>query len=226
MPYLVLGIALAIGLILIGRGVSQTNPKVVLSVLKWAAAVAGAASLLFLTVEGRGGIALAVALVLGPALLRWRALSRMARSWRGPRPGQSSDVETRYLRMSLDHDSGALHGLVIDGRFRGSRLDELSLAQLIELLRECRLDDAASVSVLEAYIDRVHGPGWRTSSAGDTGAMSRAEAYEILGLAPGASPERIKEAHRRLMRQHHPDHGGSTFFAARINQAKDLLLDQ
>jgi len=55
-------------------------------------------------------------------------------------------------------------------------------------------------------------------------AMSREEAWEVLGLEPGASPEAIKEAHRRLMRQSHPDHGGSTWIAARLNQARDLLL--
>ena len=44
------------------------------------------------------------------------------------------------------------------------------------------------------------------------------------GLHPGASEADIKEAHRRLMRGAHPDAGGSDWLAARINQARDILL--
>ncbi|MDR3529173.1 MAG: DnaJ domain-containing protein [Rhodopila sp.] len=57
-----------------------------------------------------------------------------------------------------------------------------------------------------------------------SGAMSREEAYEVLGLHPGASKTEIREAHRRLMRGAHPDAGGSDWLAARINQARDILL--
>ena len=56
------------------------------------------------------------------------------------------------------------------------------------------------------------------------GAMSRAEALEVLGLKPGATPAEVKAAHRRLMQGAHPDHGGSDWLAARINQARDVLI--
>jgi len=56
------------------------------------------------------------------------------------------------------------------------------------------------------------------------GAMSRTQAYAILGLAPGATPAQIRDAHRRLIRANHPDRGGSTWIAAQLNQARDLLL--
>ena len=54
--------------------------------------------------------------------------------------------------------------------------------------------------------------------------MTRAEALDVLGLDDGASEQDIKDAHHRLIGGLHPDHGGSTYLAAKINQAKDVLL--
>lgn len=69
--------------------------------------------------------------------------------------------------------------------------------------------------------------GERTASFGSTnGKMSRDEAYRVLGLAPGATREKIIEAHRRLIQKVHPDRGGSDYLAAKLNQAKDILLNR
>jgi DnaJ-domain-containing protein 1 len=95
------------------------------------------------------------------------------------------------------------------------------------------------VPVLEAFLDRQFGPDWREeaaagpgsgdrssgSQAGGTGRMTVEEAYSMLGLQPGADAESIKQAHRRLMMKLHPDHGGSDYIAAKLNEAKDLLLN-
>ncbi|HEY4136402.1 MAG TPA: DnaJ domain-containing protein [Alphaproteobacteria bacterium] len=58
------------------------------------------------------------------------------------------------------------------------------------------------------------------------GGMSRADAYAVLGLTPGADEAAIREAHRRLMARVHPDKGGSDYLAAQINRARDVLLGQ
>lgn len=151
----------------------------------------------------------------------------------GPQAGQSSQVESRFVRMSLDHASGEIDGVILAGAFEGRRLSELTLAQAIALLRECRTQDEESARLVQAYLDRVHGADWQAQAGADSardagpsgaGAMTRGEAYAILGLEPGAGDPEIIAAHRRLMQKFHPDRGGSDYLAARINQAKDVLL--
>ncbi len=76
---------------------------------------------------------------------------------------------------------------------------------------------------------RGAGAGGAGTGAGEpprarSGAMTRQEAYQVLGLAPGASEADIRAAHHRLMRTAHPDTGGSDWLAARVNMARDVLL--
>ncbi len=147
-------------------------------------------------------------------------------------PGSTSSVRSRFFEMNLDHDSGAMRGTVLAGRLAGRNLDDLDDQALLELAGEIG-GDQESVALFEAYLDRRM-PGWRdhvegdgaagARGAADSGAMTDEEAYQILGLAPGASDREIRAAHRRLMMRMHPDQGGSTFLAAKINQAKDRLL--
>jgi hypothetical protein len=137
--------------------------------------------------------------------------------------GKTSEVNTDYIRMVLDHDTGEMYGEILASRFAGSKLSELSITELKELYTLIS-DDADSVNVLAAYLDRQH-PEWRENESGDTrDALSEQEALEILGLEPGASAADIKLAHRRIIQKLHPDRGGSTFLASQVNEAKDLLL--
>ncbi len=156
--------------------------------------------------------------------------------------GRHSSIRTRYLEMSLDHDSGAMDGEVREGPFQGQRLSALTLEQLLRMLELYQDSDERSAAVLTAFLEREH-PDWReqasASSAGwEEGdgqgqgrgassaahAMTRDDALAVLGLEPGAEPEQIRTAHRRLMQKLHPDRGGSDYLAAQINAAKALLL--
>ena len=148
--------------------------------------------------------------------------------------GRQSNVESRFLSMTLDHDSGEMRGRVLEGRFAGQTLAALTRDQLQELLAECDQEDEDSAALLRAYLERRYGGTWQTHEqpeadegapgSGFAGEMTQREAWEILGLEAGATEEQIISAHRRLMQKLHPDRGGSTYLAAKINQAKDLLL--
>lgn len=147
----------------------------------------------------------------------------------GPAKGQTSQVSSRFLRMTLEHDSGNMDGEILTGELRGKRLSDLDLHQLKKLLHQYRQQDDESSALLEAYLDRVYGEDWRDPGTEQgytisSGPMSEQEAREILGVTTKATEEEITYAHRRLMQKLHPDRGGSTYLAAKINQAKDLLL--
>jgi hypothetical protein len=152
-------------------------------------------------------------------------------NWGRRTEGQKSSVQTQMLSMELDHDSGDMDGEVLAGLFKGRRLNDMPLAQLLRLLEECQAATDQSANLLEAYLDRTHA-GWRTAAGSRAstgkppppGAMTREEAYAVLGLKPNSGEKEIRAAHRRLMKQYHPDHGGSDYLAAKINQAKDILV--
>jgi hypothetical protein len=184
----------------------------------------------------RAAAALVLAAALGLAALRLFALAlplavfgiglwRSGRPVAEPTPGQRSEVRTRGLAMTLDHDTGEMDGeVLLDGAFLGVRLSEMSQADLQALV--ARFDatgDEDSLSLLLAYLDRRRGPDPAEAPRPDAPAMSEAEAYRILGLPPGASLEEVRAAYRRLMKRVHPDLGGSSALAAMINAAKELL---
>ncbi len=238
MTYVLGGLFLLALLYAASRWFVRADPAQVATALKVAAITLAIVGVVLLVVVGRIGLVLMLAGLLMPLAIRWRNARRLAGMRTGDAPsastGGTSHVDTSYFAMTLDHDSGALDGEVRKGAQRGRLLSTLDLPTLLGLLADCG-DDAASQQVMTAYLDRHH-DGWREAaaprgdheySAGGTGAqpaLTRAEAFRILGLQPGADEAAIKEAHHRLMKKFHPDQGGSAWFAARINEARDLLI--
>ncbi len=241
--YLVLGVALLIGLLLLARWAAEAEPRQVLRTVLWTLGILGLVAGLALLWAGRYQLAwIALPALIGLAS-RWRQILSAIKAARGPRQGQASRVETRFLDMTLEHDTGVLAGVVREGSFEGARVEDLDLDDLLALWREVRAEDAQSTAVLEAYLDKVHGDAWRERAAGDgagaggseeaaqgpgggDGRMDAEEALAILGLERGASPEDIRKAYRKMMQKLHPDHGGSNYFAAKLNQAKRVLLGE
>ncbi len=234
--YLLLGVILLGLILLVAHGFVRVSPAHLAQGFRAFIAAFTMLASTGLLLSGRFGLAL---ITIAATVMAIRAL----RAGRGAglgafgaaRPGsRSSEVTTEMLQMQLDHATGDLEGEVLKGRFMGRDLASLGLSDLFELLAECQREDPRSVALLETYLDRRE-PDWRAhlgaedatdggARAAADGPMDEATAASILGLAPEASAAEIKAAHRRLMTKLHPDHGGSSYLAAQLNQAKDYLL--
>lgn len=207
----------------------------------------GIALLIILAVTGRLNWLVAIAAAMLPLLQRlvpllryvpfarqaYRHYQRHKTTTTSPPPGQNSTVNALYVVMTLNHSDGSIDGVIIKGPYRDRHLTELSMTQLLECLQQWQRDDTESARLLAAYLDHSYGETWRRTagpdsstdhSADDNHGMTEHEAIAILGLSLPVTREAIIAAHRRLMQKMHPDRGGSTYLAAKINQAKDLLL--
>jgi hypothetical protein len=236
---LLYGVAVLILVWLLAKLFAGANPRVLARLAKTGGGVAALGVAGLLMVRGRMDMAIFLGGV-GAWLLGWSATGPggIRFPWAdrgGPTPGVSSKVKSVLLEMELDHDSGAVAGRVTAGPYAGRSLDSLGMADLAALMRDCLARDPDGARLLEAYLDR-RSPGWREDAHRDgdagergapgAGAMTQQEAHDILGLQPGAGEEAIREAHRALMKRIHPDAGGTSGLAARVNQAKDVLLKQ
>ena len=211
------------------------------------AAVAGGICLILLAATGRlHWVAAAIGALLPflrrllsliiylPLLQRFTSRYKTGPTTANPSPGRTSDVESRYLRMSLNHDTGEVDGVILEGQNRGKRLGELEQEELLALFNELLSQDQESADLMQAYLDRIYGEAWYEwadtqrdnahQAATSSGDLSQEEALGILGLKPGADEHEIISAHRRLMQKLHPDRGGSDYLASKINKAKDALL--
>lgn len=214
---------------------AHANPATLAKFLKVAGGIVALVITGLLAIRGRIDIALLTG-SLGAWLLGWSRFTFPNPGTRAQRAyGSTSRVRSRLIEMKLDHDSGAMEGSVLAGAFAGQQLGVLNEAHLRDLLAECHASDADGVRLLEPYLDRRF-PHWREDARNEeqsradaqpaSGVMTPEEAYRILDLQPGATPDQIRQAHWSLMKKLHPDQGGSTYLAARVNQARDLLLNR
>jgi hypothetical protein len=214
------------------NGFAKADPKYLVKVMRPAGGILMLAAGAFLTVRGEPQVGIPLGLT-GLGFLGWGPFASTGWFQRTQKtPGQTSRVKAPFLEMELDHDTGAMRGTILAGRHQGASLDTLETSTLLGLLGEF---DADSRALLAAYLDRE--PGWREhaqegatawqgsgTGGGRASKMTEEEAYQILGLPPSASEQDISRAHRALMKKLHPDQGGSTYLAAQINEAKEVLL--
>jgi hypothetical protein len=230
MPEILIGILVLVLALWGARAFTGIDPHKLAPAVRYAGGLGALGGAVFLA--ARGLIALAVPLGLtGLGLLGWVPWGSTGFGRRGERSrGQTSQVRSAFVEMELDHDTGAMRGRILAGRYEGASLDALNPPTIAGFLPEI---DEESRALLIAYLDRRE-PSWRENAkdgaaagngrAAQSGKMTEEEAYQILGLQPGASAQDIGRAHRTLMKKLHPDQGGSTYLAARVNEAKDVLL--
>lgn len=188
-----------------------------------------------LTLTGRMhwvGAAITGAFVFLRQILPWiiRALPFLNKLREQNTQSGESSIQTNHLSATLDHGSGHIDGEIIEGPHKGWLLSELSIMQLEDLLTHYQAEDEESAELLEAYIDQRRQQAdqnteqQRTANRAASDQSARAEALAILGLDEGSMEEEVVSAHRSLIQKLHPDRGGNDFLAAKINQAKDILL--
>ncbi|HEY8006100.1 MAG TPA: DnaJ domain-containing protein [Methylocella sp.] len=217
------------------RAFAEANPAALALVIRRGGGGVALAAALLLLLRGRFDMALGLG-GLGAWLLGMRNGSLFQMFRPGARQGRrkASCVRSAMIEMELDHDSGKMRGMVLAGPDEGRTLDSMTRPQCEALYDLCCQDDPEGARLVEAYLDRRFA-GWRaaTQNQGNSGRrgtnrrpgrMSEDEAYQVLGLQKGASEEDVVRSHRSLMKKLHPDHGGSTDLAARVNEAKDVLM--
>lgn len=236
MSWIFLGALVILAGLWLFQAMRNMDRRVLMRSLRWIvggfAALGAVGGLLFRRID----MAMLLGAVAASVLLRGRLGQFSFDSVTGGGGGNISKVRSRYLAMELDHDTGELSGRIVDGQFAGWDLLDLGEQETRALIGEIG-HDAESVNLLESWLD-TNRAGWREyfeeqAAGGGVGDApsggSRdpvAEAYAVLGLKPGADEAEIKAAHRELMKGVHPDRGGSEFLAAKINEARDLLLER
>lgn len=227
--FILLG-AIALGLLVwFANNYVKANPALLSRYGKKAGGAAALIIGILLLLKGRADIGIPVA-VLGIWLL---GINLPIWPWYVPM-GNGANTVGRTEKIETERTlDGRISGRLLKGRHAGEKLDALDFNTLVDTLIDLQRHDAKSARLLHVYLDSRF-PGWRETAQGNaharqggtTGSASitKEEAYEILGLQVGASEEEIRKAHRSLMKKLHPDQGGSTYLATRVNMAKDVLL--
>jgi len=229
---LIAGLVAVVTLYLLLQALRSANPAVLARMGTKAGGVACLAIAAFTGIRGELAVAIPLGL-FGAGLLGWSpgGLDRIGLGTLFGGGGNGArDARSQLIELNEDRRSGRLSGRFIGGPYAGRSLDEFDVLQLVGMFPNL---DRGGAALLESYLDRRL-PGWRQHAQRDAAGrqrraaastkMTEEEAYQILGLQPGAGRDEIGRAHRALMKKLHPDQGGSTYLAARVNEAKDTLL--
>src|SRR5262245_14234701 len=171
---------------------THVNPRKLAPAIKLAGGIATLGGAAFLASRGQFGLAVPLGLT-GLGLLGWLPFGPAGFFQRTQKSeGQVSRVRSAFVEMELDHDSGAMRGRILAGPHEGESLDHLEVETLASFLPTI---DEESRALLMAYLDR-RSPTWREHAQGDpnagsgrgwsSGKMTEEEAYQILGVQPGA----------------------------------------
>ena len=230
MPNFLIALAVVFGGLWLIRKFAKMSPQAASGFAYRAGGTAVIAFAGLLAIRGQMQLAAAV-FAVGLGLIGRNIVFPNGFAWGGQKAaGQKSRVATSLLSMELEHDTGTMDGEVLQGPSRGRKLSQLDEPALRALHQLSMSTTDQSRALLEAWLDRNRDQWrsrWNAGAARNdarSGAMSREEAFAILGLKEGATEDDIRPAHRRLMKDFHPDKGGSDYLAAKINAAKDLLL--
>ncbi len=228
-PTLLIGLAVLLLILFGARMITTSDPKKLAKALRTGGGIGAVLLAAFFAITGRFYLAIPLGF-FGATLLGWLSAPASWTSRTQRSTGQVSRVRSQFVEMELDHDSGEMRGKILAGKYENVPLDALDPPTLLKLRGEF---DPESRALLEAYLDR-RTPSWREDVDEDTGPgrsepphhspVTEEEAYQILGLETGAADADVRRAHRSLMKKLHPDQGGSTYLAARVNEAKEVLL--
>ena len=244
---LIFAVAIIFLLFMVIRHFKKSPPQLSSNILKQAAIYAAVAGVVILVVTGRLHWLFAAAASLIPLfkkalpLLRYapflkQLLQRFSSTYtkQQSKSEQTAQIESRYIRLFLNQNTGEINGLVLNGNYQGKNLKQLPLKQLLQLLSEYQQLDVESARLLLVFIDKFHGENWRNQTEynhsqtnpppSNQSTMTDEEAYQILGLSQPASESEIASAYKKLMLKMHPDRGGSSYLASKINQARDHLI--
>ncbi|HEX3943926.1 MAG TPA: DnaJ domain-containing protein [Rhizomicrobium sp.] len=239
---LLIGAFALVFILILLHGFTRADPKSLVKVLRYLGAGALVLAAAFFLVRGIVPAAVLLGSMAYGAFTGGRVWPGGWPNWHFPHPGggartqtgQTTRVATDWVDMELDHDTGEMRGRVLKGRFSGQSLNQLSDEDVMRFYAEAGAADPETARLLEAYLDRRLGTGWRIKAGEKTSSsqqrprssssMTHEEAYRVLGIAPSASEEEIRDAYKRLMMNLHPDRGGTDYLAAKINEAKDVLL--
>lgn len=229
------------------RWLVSINPRVLAASLKWSILFLLVVLSVFLVITGRLGAA--ISFLIGGIIFGWRLLNflpllskvfnfiNMAKVSNGrasSKEARSSEVRSKSLCMTLDHDTGKIDGYITTGKLSNQALSGLDISILLGFRNEI-IGQTDCVALLETYLDQRfsewrdgsfenHGPSSDGASSTLFNQMTEAEARRILGVESKSDKKAVKQAYRNLISKMHPDVGGSEYLTAKINQAKDILM--